>query len=64
MNIAELKEDLEKRQKMVVEEINQVVTQVQSLESRRQELFQEALRLNGEARLIQRLSKDGEKEPE
>ncbi len=61
MDIAKEREELKKRQQGIVEQINQVASQMQNLEARRQELLQEALRLNGEVRLLERLSKDGNK---
>ena len=53
----ELKEELEstrKRQQDIVKQINQ-------LEEQKQQLLQEVLRLDGEIRLLARLSKDGDK---
>ena len=50
----ELKEELEstrKRQQDIVQQINQ-------LEEQKQQLLQEVLRLDGEVRLLTRLSKD------
>jgi len=62
MEIKDIKEaqaDLKKRQKALVKDLNEVMAQQQQLAKRREELTQEALRLNGEARLLKRL--DGDK---
>lgn len=57
MDIAtELKKAIETRAK-TVDRLNQLKTQ-------EQECLQELLRLDGEVRLLQRLSKDGETKPE
>jgi len=61
MEIKEAQADFKKRQEAVVEEINQVATKQQELAARMKELIEEAHRLNGEARLLERLSKDGDK---
>lgn len=60
MEIKEAQADLKKRQEAVVEELNQVMSQQQQLAKRREELTQEALRLNGEKRLLNRLSDNGQ----
>lgn len=61
MEIKEAEADLAKRQEALGEELNQVVAQQQQLAKRREELIQEALRLNGERRMLQRLSQNGDK---
>jgi len=61
MDIKEAQADFKKRQEALVEELNQVMAQQQQLAKRREELTQEALRLNGEARLLNRLN--GDKKP-
>lgn len=53
--VKELLEDATKRREKLVEEIN-------GLAMRRQELIQEALRLDGEIRVLTNLSNNGEKE--
>lgn len=58
MNIKALKEDLKKRQTTIVEELNQVIAQEQALAQQKEQLVQEALRLNGEARMLNRLNGD------
>ena len=60
MEIKEAQADLKKRQEAVVEELNQVMSQQQQLAKRREELTQEALRLNGEKRILNRLSDNGQ----
>ena len=53
----DIKQELEatrKRQQDIVEQINQ-------LKEKEQQLLQEALRLDGEVRLLARISKDGDK---
>lgn len=62
MDLAKEKQALEKRQKEIVERMNQNISQRQQLETEMQEFVREAERLNGEARLLQRLN--GDKEPE
>lgn len=61
MDIKEAQADFKKRQKAVVEEINQIAAKQQELGARMRELIEEAHRLNGEARMLERLSKDGSK---
>ena len=61
MDIQKERADLKKRQEVVVKEINQNITQQQQLEARMQKLLKEADMLNGEARILNRLSKDGNK---
>ena len=56
----ELKVAIEKRQD-VVNQINALEQQKQRLEDQKQQLLQEALRMDGEVRLLQRLSKNGTK---
>jgi len=59
MDIKDIKEaqaDLKKRQKAVVEEMNQNIAQRQGLEARFRELVKEADMLNGEARMLNRLN--------
>jgi len=58
MDIKEAKADLKKRQEVVVEELNQVMSQQQALAQRRQGLVKEADMLNGEARMLNRLNGD------
>lgn len=59
MDIAKEKADLKERQEALVKELNEVIAQEQALAQRKQQLIEEALRLNGEARLLNRL--DGDK---
>jgi len=59
MDIQKEKLDLKKRQETLVKELNEVTSQEQALAQRKQQLIEEALRLNGEARLLTRL--DGDK---
>jgi uncharacterized coiled-coil protein SlyX len=58
MDIAQIKADLKVRQETLVKELNQVITEQQALAQRRAELTEEALRLNGEARMLNRLNGD------
>jgi len=58
MEIKEAKADLKKRQEAVVKGINEVIAQEQALAVQKQGLIEEALRLNGEARLLNRLNGD------
>ena len=62
MDIAKEKADLRTRQQAVIEAINELTTQEQQLAAQKQELMREALQLNGEARLLERLSKNDDKE--
>jgi len=62
MDIAKEKADLRARQQAVIDGINELATQEQQLAARKQELMREALQLNGEARLLERLSKNDDKE--
>ena len=59
MDIKEARADLKKRQEAVVKDLNEVMAQQQALAQRRQQLTEAALRLNGEARSLNRL--DGDK---
>jgi hypothetical protein len=63
MELKELQADHKARAEAVAKELNEVIVQQQALAQRRQVLTEEALRLNGEARMLQRLSKDGEQQP-
>ena len=63
MDIKQAKADLKKRQEAVVKELNQVIAQQQALANRRQQLTEEALRLNGETRLLKRLDGDKSQKP-
>jgi hypothetical protein len=60
MELKELQADHKARAEAVATELHQVIAQQQVLAQRRQALTEEALRLNGEARMLQRMSKDGE----
>lgn len=61
MDIKELQADHKARTEALVKELNEVIAQQQSLAQRRQVLTEEALKLNGESRLLNRLTKDGDK---
>jgi len=56
MDLQELKDDLAKRQKEIVQTMNENITQRQQLEAQMQELVREAERLNGESRLLHKLN--------
>lgn len=58
MDIKQELKELRKRQEPVVKELNQIIRQERVLAARKKELMDEALRLNGEARLLNRLAKD------
>lgn len=58
MEIKEAKADLKKRQEALVRELNEVIAQQQALANRRQQLTEEALKLNGEAQMLNRLNGD------
>jgi predicted nucleic acid-binding Zn-ribbon protein len=61
MDIAmELEKAKDRRQK-VVDEINELAANIEQIQGKRQLLFQEALKLEGEVRVLERISKDGEK---
>ena len=57
MDTKQAKKELRKRQEPVVRELNQIIGQEKVLAARKKELIDEALRLNGETRLLNRLSK-------
>ena len=59
MDIAKEKQDLKERQEAVINGLNEVIAQEQALAQQKQSLIEEALRLNGEGRLLSRL--DGDK---
>ena len=59
MDIQKEKAELKERQEAVVKGLNEVMAQEQAVAQRKQQLIEEALRLNGEARLLNRL--DGDK---
>jgi uncharacterized coiled-coil protein SlyX len=61
MDIQKEKADLKIRQETVVKELNEVITQERTLAQRKQALIEEALKLNGEARMLNRLDGDGSK---
>ena len=61
MDIKTAKADHKARQKAVVKEVNENIAQHQALEARMKELIKEADMLNGEARILERLSKDNGK---
>lgn len=61
MDIKTAKADLKKRKEAIVKEINQNATQQQQLGARMRELIKEADVLNGETRMLERLSKDNDK---
>jgi predicted nucleic acid-binding Zn-ribbon protein len=56
----ELEKAKDRRQK-VVDEINELAANIEQIQGKRQLLFQEALKLEGEVRVLERISKDGEK---
>jgi predicted nucleic acid-binding Zn-ribbon protein len=61
MDIAmELEKAKDRRQK-VVDEINELAANIEQIQGKRQLLFQEAFKLEGEVRVLERISKDGEK---
>ena len=62
MDLEALKANIRLKQQAVIDEINELTTQEQQLAARKQELMREALQLNGEARLLERLSKNASKE--
>lgn len=53
--------DMTKELKEAVERRAQVLQQFNKLKAQEQDTLQELLRLDGEVRLLERLSKDGEK---
>ena len=59
MDIQKEKASLKERQEAVIRDLNEVIAQEQAIAQRKQQLIEEALRLNGEARLLTRL--DGDK---
>ena len=61
MDIQKEQADLKTRQEAVVKGLNEVIAQEQALAAQKQQLVEEALRLNGEARLLNKLSKNGDK---
>ena len=61
MEIKEAKEDLQKRQEGLAKELNEVITQEQAVVRHKAGLIEEITRNNGEARLLQRLSENGDK---
>jgi len=61
MDIKTAKADLKKRQEAVVKGINEVIAQEQQLAVQKQGLIEEALRLNGEARMLNRLDGNNKK---
>jgi len=61
MEIKEAQADLKTRQEALVKELNETIAQEQQIAARKQELTQEALRLNGEARMLNRLDGDNKK---
>jgi hypothetical protein len=58
MDIQKERATLKERQEAVVKELNEVIVQEQALANRKQQLIEEALQLNGEARLLNRLNGD------
>jgi len=56
--------DILKELKEAKQHREQVVAQINELAQQRQALLQEALRLDGEVRTLERLSKDGDKPKE
>lgn len=56
----ELEKAKDRRQK-VVDEINELAANIEQIQGKRQLLFQEAFKLEGEVRVLERISKDGEK---
>ena len=59
MDIQKEKASLKERQDAVIRDLNEVISQEQAIAQRKQQLIEEALRLNGETRLLTRL--DGDK---
>lgn len=53
--------DVTKELKEAKERRVQIVNQINQLKQQEQALLQEALRLDGEVRMLERLSKDGDK---
>ena len=56
--------DITKELKEAVEHRAEVVEQLNQIKSEEQQILQELLRLDGEVRLLERLSKDGDKPKE
>jgi len=56
----ELEKAKDRRQK-VVDEINELAANIEQIQGKRQLLLQEALKLEGEVRVLERISKDGKK---
>ena len=61
MDIAELRADHKQRAEAVAKRLNEVLEMERRLAAEKQQLINESLQLNGEARLLARLSDDGEK---
>ncbi|MGA2669949.1 MAG: hypothetical protein ABSF21_00810 [Dehalococcoidia bacterium] len=64
MDIQKELDDAKQRRQETVNQINGLAEQKQQLENQRQSLLAEALRLDGEVRFLERLSKDGDKPKE
>ena len=62
MEIKEAQVDLKQRQEAVVKEMNENIAQRQLSEARFKELVKEADMLNGEARMLNKLSDNGKKQ--
>jgi len=62
VNIKEARKDLKKRQESVVGRINANIAQQRQLQAEMQELAKEAEHLNGEARMLNKLSGNGKKQ--
>ena len=63
MDIAREKAELTDRQQKVLAELNQVISQINLLSKRKAEVITEIERLNGEGRMLNRLSDNGKPSP-
>jgi hypothetical protein len=55
MDIKQELKDAKNRRQKVVDEVNELAANIEQIQAKRQLLLQEALRLDGEVRLLERL---------
>lgn len=64
MDIAELKADHKTRAEAVAKRLNEVLDLERRIQAEKQDLINESLRLNGEARMLKNLADNGDKPKE
>lgn len=62
MNLNQKLKEAKEKRKEIIEQVNELADQVSNLQEQRQTLLQEALRFDGECRILEALVKEEKKE--